>query len=101
MSGLISDFSEEEILSRIEKYCRAVILLFRDNIQIHGDEYFPYITEWFSNNVLGNVSVRHKKEVMESALEAFDHPVLQNLNLEKLREMKTTLIKECEFYVRT
>ena len=38
---------------------------------------------------------------MESALEAFDHPVLQNLNLEKLREMKTTLIKECEFYVRT
>ena len=101
MSGLISDFSEEEILSRIEKYCRAIILLFRDNIQIHGDEYFPYITEWFSNNVLGNVSVRHKKEVMESALEAFDHPVLQNLNLEKLREMKTTLIKECEFYVRT
>ncbi|MBP7349302.1 MAG: helix-turn-helix transcriptional regulator [Butyrivibrio sp.] len=92
-------FSRERVISLLQNYHRAVILLFRDDLKIHGDDYFNRITEWFSESALGEISIRSKKEVLTTVLDAFDHPSLQFLGKELLQNMKENLAKECASYV--
>ena len=92
-------FSKERVISLLQNYQHAVVNLFRDNLKIHGDAYFNCITEWFSESALGEISIRSKKEVLTSVLEAYDHPSLQFLGKEVLQDMKENLAKECAAYV--
>ena len=92
-------FTGERVVSLLQNYRHAVMILFRDDLKIHGDEYFSCITEWFSESALGEISVRSKKEVLTTVLEAYDHPSLQFLGKEVLQDMKEKLAKECAAYV--
>ena len=92
-------FTGERVVSLLQNYRHAVMILFRDDLKIHGDEYFSCITEWFSESALGEISVRSKKEVLATVLEAYDHPSLQFLGKEVLQDMKENLAKECAVYV--
>ncbi len=92
-------FTEERVVSLLQNYRHAVMILFRDDLKIHGDDYFTCITEWFSESALGDISIRSKKEVLTTVLEAYDHPALQFLGKEVLQDMKEKLTKECASYV--
>ena len=92
-------FTGERVVSLLQNYRHAVMILFRDDLKIHGDEYFSCITEWFSESALGEISVRSTKEVLATVLEAYDHPSLQFLGKEVLQDMKEKLAKECAVYV--
>ena len=92
-------FTGERVVSLLQNYRHAVMILFRNDLKIHGDEYFSCITEWFSESALGEISVRSKKEVLATVLEAYDHPSLQFLGKEVLQDMKENLAKECAVYV--
>lgn len=92
-------FTGERVVSLLQNYRHAVMILFRDDLKIHGDEYFSCITEWFSESALGEISIRSKKEVLATVLEAYDHPSLQFLGKEVLQDMKENLAKECAAYV--
>jgi len=92
-------FTGERVVSLLQNYRHAVMILFRNDLKIHGDEYFSCITEWFSESALGEISVRSKKEVLATVLEAYDHPSLQFLGKEVLQDMKENLAKECAAYV--
>ena len=92
-------FTGERVVSLLQNYRHAVMILFRDDLKIHGDEYFSCITDWFSESALGEISIRSKKEVLTTVLEAYDHPSLQFLGKEVLQDMKENLAKECAAYV--
>ena len=92
-------FTGERVVSLLQNYRHAVMILFRDDLKIHGDEYFSCITDWFSESALGEISIRSKKEVLATVLEAYDHPSLQFLGKEVLQDMKENLAKECAAYV--
>ena len=92
-------YTGERVVSLLQNYRHAVMILFRDDLKIHGDEYFSCITEWFSESALGEISIRSKKEVLATVLEAYDHPSLQFLGKEVLQDMKENLAKECAAYV--
>ena len=92
-------FTGERVVSLLQNYRHAVMILFRNDLKIHGDEYFSCITEWFSESALGEISIRSKKEVLATVLEAYDHPSLQFLGKEVLQDMKENLAKECAAYV--
>ena len=92
-------FTEERVVSLLQNYRHAVMILFRNDLKIHGDEYFSCITDWFSESALGEISIRSKKEVLTTVLEAYDHPALQFLGKEVLQDMKENLAKECAAYV--
>ncbi|MDO4492108.1 MAG: helix-turn-helix transcriptional regulator [Lachnospiraceae bacterium] len=95
--------SEQSLLSEahrlIERFCQSAVILFANDLCIHGDSYFPDITEWFQGNSMGSVAVRNKKEVLQSVLEGFDHPALQIMGTDFLQKRKEELRRQCEKYL--
>lgn len=69
----------EAAFARLESYVRAVKNLFQQDIRLHGDEFFDRLDEWMANGSLGAETVRNRKLIAKSAIEAFEHPILQAL----------------------
>ena len=63
-------------LDRIRKYVAQVsYLLSDDNLKLCGDSYFYRLEEWFEGLDLGTEPPRNKKVILDSAVQALDHPV--------------------------
>lgn len=71
---------EVQIYDRLEKQWKAIQNLFQDGLQLHGDEFFSYITEWLSGKELGTQAVRNANLVMESAIAMYRNPVFSKLS---------------------
>lgn len=71
---------EVQIYDRLEKVLKALQNLFQDGLQLHGDEFFSYITEWLTGKELGTKAVRHANLVMESAIAMYQNPVFSELS---------------------
>lgn len=74
------DALEAQIYDRLEKQLKALQNLFQDGIQLHGDAFFSYITEWLEGMELGTQAVRNANLVMESAIAMYQNPVFAKLS---------------------
>ncbi|MGL5295994.1 MAG: helix-turn-helix domain-containing protein [Culicoidibacterales bacterium] len=89
------DYKEyDQALQRIDKYVQAVVQLLDDNVQIHGDDYFETIDQWFEEAQLGTQAVRDKRLVFLSSVQALE--VAQFVPLAKHQQfqlLKQKLVK--------
>lgn len=79
---------EKQIFQRINNYVDSIILLAKDDMEIHGDSFFYTLDSWLENLSLGTKAVRNYKVVLESAIKALEIPLFQILNQEKLMHCK-------------
>ena len=84
---------EEEVFSRLGKYCNAVERLLADGIKLHGDDYFSRLNEWLEGLVV-NSEVRAAELVRDSVTTSLQNPVFQLLSKqEKLQNLKNRIEK--------
>lgn len=69
-----------QIYDRLEKVWKALQNLFQDGLQLHGDAFFNYITEWLTGRKLGTQAVRNANLVMESAIAMYRNPIFSKLS---------------------
>lgn len=86
-------------ICQMERYVRASIRLFRDHLEMHGDDYFTCIGDWFAESALGSTAVRDKKAVLKTVLDSFDHPALQVLGEDVLKRLRQNVQQGCEEYM--
>lgn len=82
--------AEEQVLERLERFIVASKQLFADGIQLHGDDFFNHLDEWFQDLELGISGVRNEGLVRDSVIQGLQHPLFAQLNnqerLQQLRE---------------
>lgn len=88
---------EEEALERLDKYADAARRLFEGDVILHGDGFFNRLDEWFADLELGSESVRDRKLIEETALEAFDLPVIRALsNQKRVAQIREKIAEVCK-----
>ncbi len=81
--------AEEQVLERLERFIAASKQLFADGIQLHGDDFFNHLDEWFQDLELGISGVRNEGLVRDSVIQGLQHPLFAQLNnQERLQELR-------------
>lgn len=73
---------KEAALQALQNYARCTTILFDQGIQLHGDDYFTTLDQWFDRNVLGTDGVRNERLVWATVFEALDQPQFSVLSEE-------------------
>lgn len=71
---------QKDAMKELKHYAKNVRFLLKDNhIQLHGDNYFDSLEEWFEHLDLGTLPPRNTKMVVESFRQSLEHPLLSPL----------------------
>lgn len=91
------EYGEEvTAFERLERYVRAVKILYEQDMRLHGDDFFYELDSWYENIELGKEIVRNRKLIGQSVVEIFDHPVFQKLSdRKKLEKIKREAARIC------
>jgi transcriptional regulator with XRE-family HTH domain len=86
------DELQKQIVDRIGMYVDMVCQLYKDNIRLHGDEFFTTLDEWFSRLDLGPDGVRDGKVIKEDVVSSLDYPAFAMLDDKgRLEQYRRTL----------
>lgn len=94
---MYAEYGEEATaFERLERYVRAVKILYEQEMRLHGDDFFYELDSWYENIELGKETVRNKKLIGQSVMSVFDHPVFQKLSdCKKLEKIKREAARIC------
>lgn len=80
-----------EGLERLKRFTELVKRMQQVGMKLQGDELFDRLEEWFEKNELGADAVRNEAVIMDSAVQALNHPAFSCLPPEELERMKAEL----------
>ena len=92
-----AEYGEEvTAFERLERYVRAVQILYEQDMRLHGDDFFYELDSWYENIELGKETVRNRKLIGQSVMSVFDHPVFQKLSdRKKMEKIKREAARIC------
>jgi transcriptional regulator with XRE-family HTH domain len=87
----------DKALEELELFVSGSLRFIENGLNLHGDQYFDRIEEWFEEFALKTDAPRNKKVVMDSLIPALEHPALSVLfDTEEYKEMKERIERKKE-----
>lgn len=91
-----SQGEHQKALARLDKFVHITCFLL-DNLFLHGDNYFNLLDKWFEQFDLGIKLVRDKKLILDSAIQALEHPIFDVFAEDNtFKKLKDCLVKKRE-----
>lgn len=86
---------KEEALQFLQKFVTCVEAAFaKEELFLHGDGYFTKLEGWFEQSEFGGEAPREKRIILDSALQAMEHPVFVCLREEEAyKQMRKLLVR--------
>lgn len=86
---------KEEALQFLQKFVTCVEAAFaKEELFLHGDSYFTKLEGWFEQSEFGGEAPREKRIILDSALQAMEHPAFVCLREEEAyKQMRKLLVR--------
>lgn len=86
---------KEEALQFLQKFVTCVEAAFaKEELFLHGDGYFTKLEGWFEQSEFGGEAPREKRIILDSALQAMEHPAFVCLREEEAyKQMRKLLVR--------